>query len=135
MRERPVREAVVREALNLEVVRIARGRAHGVGPVRDTDRALDGALLDVGVERSRGAVQVRQAPARDALARGYRRRCRAGAWRPAQRNDAECDKSREVPHESWTEVHERGTYRYGRLDGHPEAAAPRQVRPLTVSES
>jgi hypothetical protein len=60
MAEGLVLEAVVRDALDLEVVGVARRRPNRVGPVRDADVLLDAFLLDVRVERSGGALEVGQ---------------------------------------------------------------------------
>src|SRR5216117_3726998 len=88
MAEGLVREAVVRDALDFELVRVARRRSDGVGPVWDTGGLLDVALLDVRVERPGRAVPVRKAVARDALARGYRGRRGADAPGRANRDAA-----------------------------------------------
>src|SRR4051794_9219102 len=66
MPERLVCEAVVRDALDLELVRLVRRRANCVGPVRDANRLPNVALPDAGVERSRRAVRVWQSRARKA---------------------------------------------------------------------
>ena len=72
MAEDFVREALVPDALDLEPVRVARRRPNRVGPVCDTDRLPDRALLDVRIECARSALKVGQAGVRDALARSYR---------------------------------------------------------------
>jgi hypothetical protein len=107
--ERLVGEAVVRDALDLEPIRVARGRPDGVRPVRDADRLLDRPLCDVRIESAGGATEVGQAGAGDALRRDRRGGRRAGVRGYTEGNHSEGDHGCEASRLSRPIAHELPT--------------------------